>query len=208
MHSAFGVDPKFYSNAAAVYGEVRDGGLVRIHSKCMYSEVFGSRECDCGWQLRRSRELLTLRGGVLIYLDQEGRGAGLRSKAEAYKLNHEDGLDTYQAYEKLGLPSDQRDYADAVQVLKELRLASVKLLTNNPDKIKALQMAGITVERVPLRAQPTPATIAYLEAKKQHGHLLLQVAVGHRERDCPCTHGRGGKAAACPLTQRDIGPTS
>ena len=70
----------------------------------MYSEVFGSRECDCGWQLRRSRELLTVQGGVLIYLDQEGRGAGLRAKADAYRLNNEDGLDTYQAYEKLGLP--------------------------------------------------------------------------------------------------------
>ena len=74
MHSAFGADPKFYSNAAAVYGKAVDGCLVRIHSRCMYSEVFASRECDCGWQLKRSRELLTLRGGVLIYLDQEGRG--------------------------------------------------------------------------------------------------------------------------------------
>lgn len=177
MHSAFGIDPKFYSNAAAVYGEVRDGGLVRIHSKCMYSEVFGSRECDCGWQLRRSRELLTVQGGVLIYLDQEGRGAGLRAKADAYRLNHEDGLDTYQAYEKLGLPSDLRDYADAVQILNELGLTSVRLLTNNPSKIEALEKAGITVSRVPLQARPTPATVAYLQAKKRHGHLLLPIAV-------------------------------
>jgi 3,4-dihydroxy 2-butanone 4-phosphate synthase/GTP cyclohydrolase II len=172
MHSSFGADPKFYSNAAAVYGEVKDGSLVRIHSRCVYSEVFGSRECDCGWQLRRSRELLTLQGGVLIYLDQEGRGAGLRAKADAYRLNHEDGLDTYQAYEKLGLPSDSRNYADAVQVLKELKLTRVRLLTNNPCKIEALEKAGITVDRVPLRAQPTPTTVAYLQAKKRHGHLL------------------------------------
>lgn len=192
MLSSFGADPKFYSNAAAIFGEIHDGSLVRIHSRCMYSEVFDSRECDCGWQLRKSRQLLTLQGGVLIYLDQEGRGAGLRSKAEAYKLNHEDGLDTYQAYEKLGLPSDQRVYADAVQVLKELRLASVKLLTNNPAKIEALEMAGIAVERVPLQAQPTPTTIAYLEAKKQHGHLLLQ-AVPPPGRGCSCTQGRGGQ---------------
>jgi GTP cyclohydrolase II len=177
MHSAFGLDWKFYSNAAAVYGEARDGSLVRIHSKCMYSEVFGSRECDCGWQLKRSRELLTVQGGVLIYLDQEGRGAGLRSKANAYRLNHEDGLDTYQAYEKLGLPSDLRDYADAVQILNELGLTSVRLLTNNPSKIQALEKAGITVVRVPLQAQPTPTTVAYLQAKKRHGHLLLRVAV-------------------------------
>ena len=172
MHSAFGVDAKFYSNAAAVYGELRPGCLVRIHSKCMYSEVFASRECDCGWQLKRSRELLTLRGGVLIYLDQEGRGAGLRAKADAYRLNHQDGLDTYQAYEQLGFPSDSRDYADAVQILNELGLTSVRLLTNNPSKIEALEKAGITVDRVPLLAAPTPTTVAYLKAKKRHGHLL------------------------------------
>jgi GTP cyclohydrolase II len=172
MHSAFGADPKVYSNAAAVYGEAVDGCLVRIHSRCMYSEVFASRECDCGWQLRRSRELLTVQGGVLIYLDQEGRGAGLRSKADAYRLNHEDGLDTYQAYDKLGLPADLREYADAVQVLNELGLKSVRLLTNNPSKIEGLKKAGINVTRVPLRAQPTPTTLAYLQAKKRHGHLL------------------------------------
>ena len=138
----------------------------------MYSEVFASRECDCGWQLKRSRELLTLRGGVLIYLDQEGRGAGLRAKADAYRLNHQDGLDTYQAYEQLGLPSDSRDYADAVQILNELGLTSVRLLTNNPSKIEALEKAGIAVVRVPLCAAPTPTTVAYLQAKKRHGHLL------------------------------------
>src|ERR1700733_15433872 len=115
MHSLFGADPKSYSNAAAVYGKVQDGSLVRIHSKCMYSEVFASRECDCGWQLRKSRQMLTLHGGVLIYLDQEGRGAGLRAKADAYRMHQENGLNTYEAYEKLGIPSDSRDYADAVQ---------------------------------------------------------------------------------------------
>jgi 3,4-dihydroxy 2-butanone 4-phosphate synthase/GTP cyclohydrolase II len=171
MHSAFGVN----SNSAAVYGEVRDGSLVRIHSRCMYSEVFASRECDCGWQLRRSRQLLTLEGGVLIYLDQEGRAAGLRAKAEAYRLNHEAGLDTYQAYEQLGYPSDSRDYTDAVHVLQDLRLAWVRLLTNNPGKIAALEDAGIKVEHVSLRAEPTPTTVAYLEAKKRHGHLLLRL---------------------------------
>jgi GTP cyclohydrolase II len=172
MYSSFGADPKYYSNAAAVYGEVQDGGLVRIHSKCMYSEVFASRECDCGWQLRRSRELLTMSGGVLIYLDQEGRGAGLQVKADAYRLNHEYGLDTYQAYEQLGYPPDLRDYTDAVQFLKGLGLTSVTLLTNNPSKIEALVKAGIKVVHRPLRAKPTPTTLAYLEAKKRHGHLL------------------------------------
>jgi GTP cyclohydrolase II len=174
MYSSFGLDPKFHSHAAAVYGEARNGSLVRIHSKCTYSEVFASNECDCGWQLRRSRQLLTLQGGVLIYLDQEGRGAGLRAKADAYRLNHEDGLDTYQAYEKLGLPPDLRDYADAVEILKGLHLTSVRLLTNNPGKIAAVRDSGIAVEHVPLKAAATPSTIAYLEAKKRHGHLLLQ----------------------------------
>jgi GTP cyclohydrolase II len=174
VHSPFGADPKAYSNAAAIYGHVRDGSLVRIHSRCMYSEVFASCECDCGWQLQKSRELLTLQGGVLIYLDQEGRGAGLRAKAEAYRLHQEEDLDTYEAYERLGLPPDLRDYADAVQFLKELGLASVRLLTNNPSKIEALEKEGMRVVRVPLQAVPTSATVEYLQAKKLHGHLLLQ----------------------------------
>lgn len=175
IHSSFGEDSKFYSHAAVAYGEVRDDCLVRIHSRCMYSEVFDSRECDCGWQLKRSRELLTVQGGVLIYLDQEGRGAGLRAKANAYLLNNQEGLDTFQAYEKLGLPSDLREYADAVQILNGLGLTSVRLLTNNPAKVEALEKAGITVVREPLQAPPTPAATAYLQAKKRHGHLLLPV---------------------------------
>jgi len=173
--SSFGEDPKVYSNAAVAYGEVRDGCLVRVHSRCLYSEVFDSRECDCGWQLKRSRELLTVKGGVLIYLDQEGRGAGLWAKANAYRLNNEEGLDTFQAYKKLGLPSDLREYADAVQILNGLGLTSVQLLTNNPAKIEALEKAGITVARIPLQAEPTPTSVAYLEAKKRNGHLLLPV---------------------------------
>ncbi len=163
---------------AIVCGEVGNGSLVRIHSRCTYSEVFASRECDCGWQLQRSRHLLTLRGGALIYLDQEGRGAGLRAKAEAYRMYQEDGLDTFQAYEKLGLPPDARDYADAAQFLKDLDrgVEWVRLLTNNPGKVEALERTGIKVERVPLQATPTPMNVAYLEAKKSHGHLLLPAA--------------------------------
>ena len=172
MHSSFEADQKGYSNAAVAYGAVLDGCLVRIHSRCMYSEVFDSRDCDCGWQLKRSRELLTVQGGVLIYLDQEGRGAGLRAKANACRLYNEERLDTYEAYERLELPSDSRDYADAVQILDELGLTAVRLLTNNPCKIEALEKAGITVVRVPLQAQPTPTSVAYLQAKKRHGHLL------------------------------------
>lgn len=184
MLSSFGTDPKVYSNAAVAYGEVRPGCLVRIHSRCMYSEVFDSRECDCGWQLKRSRELLTVQGGVLIYLDQEGRGAGLWAKANAYLLNNEEGLDTYQAYDRLELSHDSREYGDAVQILDELGLTSVRLLTNNPAKVEALEKAGITVARVPLQAEPTPTSVAYLQAKKRNGHLLLPVSSLTSPRRC------------------------
>jgi GTP cyclohydrolase II len=205
VYSSFGVDPEFGSNVAVIYGEVGNGSLVRIHSRCTYSEVFASRECDCGWQLQRSRHLLTLRGGVLIYLDQEGRGAGLRAKAEAYRMYQEDGLDTFQAYEKLGLPLDARDYADAAQFLKDRDIEWLRLLTNNPRKVEALERTGIKVERVPLLATPTPMNVAYLEAKKSHGHLLLPVAASPGA-DAE-THGpvaRWGRRVRLPPTVRCV----
>lgn len=179
MHSSFGSDPKVYSNAAVAYGEVRDGCLVRVHSRCLYSEVFDSRECDCGWQLKRSRELLTVQGGVLIYLDQEGRGAGLWAKANAYLLNNEEGLDTYEAYDRLGLSHDSREYADAVQILDELGLTSVRLLTNNPAKVDALADRGFGVTRIPLPPLTTPHNLRYLTAKRDRlGHQITLLARG------------------------------
>jgi GTP cyclohydrolase II len=114
--------------------------------------------------------------GVLVYLDQEGRGAGLWAKANAYRLYQEEGLDTFQAYEKLGIPADMRDYAGAAGILRELGITSAKLLTNNPEKAEALEQNGMTVTRVPLRMEPVPAAAAYLRAKKRHGHLLLLTA--------------------------------
>ncbi len=172
MISSFGSDECRDSNFAAVYGTPRNGCLVRIHSRCVYSEVVSSRGCDCGWQLRRSKEMLTLSGGVLIYLDQEGRGLGLKVKAKAYRMAEEDHLDTFEAYEKMMVPADARDYAEAADVLLDLDLTKVRLLTNNPRKIEVLESCGITVTRVPLRAVPTPTTVAYLEAKKRHGQLV------------------------------------
>ena len=169
--SSFGADGTRESTVAAIYGEPRNGSLVRIHSKCVYSEIFSSRECDCGWQLRKSRNILKESGGVLIYLDQEGRGAGLRVKAEAYRLTDEDGLDTYEAYEKLGVPPDSRNYAEAAEVLKKLRLRA-QVADEQSGKIAGLESSGISVTRVPLIPRPTPTTSAYLEAKKRHGHLL------------------------------------
>lgn len=206
VYSSFGADPTLHSNVAVVYGDVEDGSLVRIHSKCTYSEVFASRECDCGWQLQMSRHMLTLRGGALIYLDQEGRGAGLWAKAHAYRMYQEDGLDTFQAYEKLGLPPDPRDYADAAQFLRERKVSWVKLLTNNPGKIEALEEAGIKVERVPLQVTPTPVNVAYLEAKKRHGHLLLPVAAkpdGRRGTRVPPVRGQVGSGPR-PFTLRCV----
>lgn len=170
--ASFGRDQCRDSNTAVLYGEPQNGCLVRIHSRCLYSEALSSRDCDCGWQLRRSKELLTRNGGVLIYLDQEGRGLGLKVKAKAYRLMAEEHLDTFEAYEKMQYPDDARDYTEAAEILKELGLTDVTLLTNNPRKIDALRSCGIAVTHKPLRAQPTPATVAYLEAKKRHGHLL------------------------------------
>jgi GTP cyclohydrolase II len=159
-------------NLMAIYGKPQDGCLVRIHSKCQYAEVLESQECDCGWQLKKSRELLSLASGVLIYLDQEGRGAGLLAKARAYEITHREGLDTFAAYQVLGLAPDLRDYSCAAELLLAHGFSRVQLLTNNPAKVKALLAAGITTERVPLSAAPTPTTLAYLHAKRRAGHLL------------------------------------
>jgi GTP cyclohydrolase II len=198
VYSSFGVNAEYRSNVAVVYGEVENGSLVRIHSRCTYSEVFASLECDCGWQLQRSRDLLTRRGGALIYLDQEGRGAGLWAKAQAYRMRQEDGLDTFQAYEKLGLPPDPRSYADAVEFLKARGLDWVRLLTNNPAKIEALEAMGIKVERVPLQAARTPDNGDYLKAKESHGHLLLPLAASRAAgARVPCAAGTA-VSTACP----------
>jgi 3,4-dihydroxy 2-butanone 4-phosphate synthase/GTP cyclohydrolase II len=160
------------SNMAAVYGSIGPGALVRVHSKCEFSTILESTECDCGWQLLHAREILTAEGGVLIYLDQEGRGAGLPTKVRAYRLAHRENLDTYQTYQRLGVPLDLRKYDAAVELVQSLGLESIRLLTNNPDKIAAFTSVGIDVRRVPLIPEATPATAAYLTAKKRHGHLL------------------------------------
>ncbi|MFI5591844.1 GTP cyclohydrolase II [Amycolatopsis sp. NPDC051758] len=160
--------------SAAVYGEPADGCLVRIHSRCLYGEVFESTNCDCRWQLRQSLRIIRRRGGVLVYLDQEGRGAGLLAKAEGYRLSQEQGLDTFASYSALGYKADSRSYADAAALLKQLGLSAVQLLTNNPAKVSALEVAGIKAEmRQLVQRKPSNETLKYLTAKETYGHAIL-----------------------------------
>ncbi|HHF7368043.1 TPA: 3,4-dihydroxy-2-butanone-4-phosphate synthase [Legionella bozemanae] len=147
--------------------------LVRIHSECITGDIFGSCKCDCGNQLEKSLALIAAEGGVLIYLRQEGRGIGLANKLKAYALQ-EQGWDTVDANHQLGLPVDSRNYAIAYQILKYFGIDAIRLLTNNPSKIAAVDHYGIKVmERVPLEIEPTKESHRYLKTKKEKlGHLL------------------------------------
>lgn len=148
--------------------------LVRVHSECLTGDVFKSQRCDCGHQLSEAMNTFSETGGVLLYLRQEGRGIGLYNKLDAYRLQTEDGLNTYDANRKLHLPDDARDYAVAAQMLMALGMTEIKLLTNNPDKVSGLQNHGIAVvEVIPTGTYKTPDNESYLRAKKvQTGHTL------------------------------------
>lgn len=148
--------------------------LTRIHSACATGDLFGSLKCDCGEQLIQAIKEIEKKGkGIIIYLQQEGRGIGLMNKMKAYKLQ-EGGMDTIEANLHLGFLADEREYATAAQILKSLHIKNVKLLTNNPEKITGLTQNGIQiVERIPLLIQPNPFNLKYLSTKKkQMGHLL------------------------------------
>jgi 3,4-dihydroxy 2-butanone 4-phosphate synthase/GTP cyclohydrolase II len=151
--------------------------LVRIHSQCLTGDVLGSRRCDCGDQLHEAMRLISESGlGVLIYQQQEGRGIGLINKLHAYELQDQ-GLDTVAANEELGFGADTRDYVMPAEILKYLGATTVRLLSNNPEKVRGIEKEGITVvERVPLEIKPSPLTRDYLRAKKEKlGHLLSDV---------------------------------
>ena len=151
--------------------------LVRVHSQCLTGDVFGSSRCDCGAQLRLAMEKISEEGkGVLLYLLQEGRGIGLFNKLKAYDLQ-DHGDDTVSANEKLGFPPDIRDYGVGCQILRDLGVRRMRLMTNNPSKYVAIDGYGLEiVERVPLEVHPTEGTKKYLEAKKNKmGHLLKMV---------------------------------
>jgi 3,4-dihydroxy 2-butanone 4-phosphate synthase/GTP cyclohydrolase II len=148
--------------------------LVRVHSECLTGDVFGSGKCDCGWQLDAAMQRIEEEGkGVLLYLRQEGRGIGLVNKLHAYALQ-EQGLDTVEANLRLGLPADKRDYGIGSQILRDLGLRKIRLMTNNPRKIYGIDGYGLCiVEELPLRAEPGEHNRKYLETKKEKlGHKL------------------------------------
>ncbi|MFD8425649.1 GTP cyclohydrolase II [Streptomyces sp. NPDC059466] len=166
---------------AVVLGEVGANPLVRLHSECLTGDVFGSARCDCGPQLREAVERIAERGGVLLYLRQEGRGIGLYNKLDAYALQDQ-GLDTYAANAALGLPEDDRDYTAAAQMLRALGVGSLDLLSNNPDKAEQLRDLGIEVShRVPTGVFTTDHNVRYLRAKvlqTQHTLPLPELTAG------------------------------
>jgi len=150
--------------------------LVRIHSQCLTGDVFGSLRCDCRQQLEMALTMIAGEGaGVLIYEQQEGRGIGLMPKLQAYELQ-DSGLDTVEANEKLGFRADHREFALPAEMLKALGIKTVRLLSNNPDKVAALERAGIeVVERVPCEVAPSAHTADYLRTKKEKmGHLFRE----------------------------------
>ncbi len=163
-------------HAALVMGDVRgkDNVLVRVHSECLTGDVFGSQRCDCGQQLHEAMRRIAAEGaGVLVYMRQEGRGIGFANKMHAYALQ-EKGLDTVEANEKLGFKADLREYGLGAQILSDLGLRSIRLLTNNPKKIVGLEGFGLKVaEQLPIRITPTQHNVKYLETKKKKmGHIL------------------------------------
>ena len=165
-------DANEIEHVAMLKGEPRTPALCRIHSECLTGEVFGSTKCDCKQQLDRAFEQIAIEGGVLIYLRQEGRGIGLGNKIKAYALQ-ETGLDTVDANRMLGFSDDERQYDVAIEILKELEIHSVELMTNNPAKIKALEAAGIWVNHRAHKVSPASDEAKNYLAVKQHkmGHF-------------------------------------
>jgi GTP cyclohydrolase II len=170
-----GPERRLETAVALVMGDVQaDAPLARIHSQCLTGDVFGSLRCDCQQQLEMSLKLIAQAGrGVLVYEQQEGRGIGLMAKLEAYELQDK-GLDTVEANEKLGFRADHREFALPAEVLKALGVRQVRLLSNNPEKVHALEKAGIkVVERVPCVVEAQCHSQGYLKTKqKKMGHIF------------------------------------
>jgi GTP cyclohydrolase II len=177
FRSEFGSDGnrRVEEAVALVMGDVHSSTpLVRVHSQCLTGDVFHSLRCDCRQQLEMALSMIRdLGAGILIYEQQEGRGIGLMAKLQAYELQ-DAGLDTVEANERLGFKADQRDFALPGQILKALGVSKVRLLSNNPEKVEALECAGIeVVERVPCEVTPSPHAEEYLKTKKEKlGHIF------------------------------------
>jgi len=170
-------------HTAIIKGDIvdKEGVVTRVHSECLTGDVMGSKRCDCRDQLLESLKIIEKEGtGVLLYLRQEGRNIGLTEKIKAYALQ-DTGLDTIDANIHLGYQPDERDYGIAASILRNLKIKSIKLLTNNPEKIRQLTQAGINiVERLPLITEPTDYNRAYIETKaKRAGHLFGDLAETH-----------------------------
>src|SRR5579859_6162225 len=197
------VDNKHH--VALVKGDVEgaDDVLVRVHSECLTGDVFHSLRCDCGEQLESALSMIEREGrGVLLYLSQEGRGIGLLNKLRAYKLQ-EEGLDTVDANLRLGLPADLRDYGIGAQILVDLGLTSIRILTNNPKKISGLAGYGLSVtDQVPIEHMPNPHNEAYLRVKREKlGHILHHQGLPLDEEMIQAEHEHDVQAA----TERDQG---
>src|ERR1041385_6329858 len=194
------VDNKHH--VAMVKGDVagEQDVLVRVHSECLTGDVFHSLRCDCGEQLESALAMIEREGrGVLLYLAQEGRGIGLLNKLKAYNLQDK-GFDTVDANLELGLPVDLRDYGIGAQILSDLGLSSIRILTNNPKKIRGLEGYGLSVtDQIPIQHAPNPHNEAYLRAKRDRlGHSLhhqgpaRREEMGHEDRVPAREAGRGG----------------
>jgi len=173
---AYGNDIDSSHHLALVKGEIHpeDEVLVRVHSQCLTGDVFGSKRCDCGDQLHKAMAMVNEEGkGVILYMNQEGRGIGLINKLRAYSLQ-EGGKDTVEANEELGFKADLRDYGIGAQILVDLGVRKIRLMTNNPRKIIGLEGYGIrVVDRIPIEMQPNTENLDYLKTKKKKlGHLL------------------------------------